>query len=205
VVTFSGRVPLLGEQKRDTDPVCARTPMREDEVLVSNGRLKNVIVRVLGAPALPPPASPLVLDQSRCLYTPRVATATVGQVVEVRNSDPTFHNVHGYVGTSTLFNVPQVPSTPHLTKVFQEDGTLVRFRCDVHQWMTAVVWVQKNPFATVTDERGEARLGELPAGRFEVEAWHERYGAKRAPLVIEAGRTAEVSFDFTGKETAPAD
>src|SRR5262245_32731614 len=46
-VFFAGRVPQMPLTKRDADPYCAKTPMPDEEVIVSfKDRLKNVIIRI---------------------------------------------------------------------------------------------------------------------------------------------------------------
>src|SRR5579872_668728 len=46
-VTLTGVPPEMPMTKRDADPFCARTPTREEEVVVgAGGALKNVIVRI---------------------------------------------------------------------------------------------------------------------------------------------------------------
>src|SRR5690349_903610 len=47
VVTLSGTPPEMPLTKRDADPFCAKTPMKDEEVVVGkNGGLKNAIVRI---------------------------------------------------------------------------------------------------------------------------------------------------------------
>src|SRR3954451_6325938 len=46
-VTLSGTPPEMPMTKRDADPFCAKTPTKDEEVVVGkNGGLKNVIVRI---------------------------------------------------------------------------------------------------------------------------------------------------------------
>jgi plastocyanin len=42
------------------------------------------------------PATPVVLDQKACWYSPNLIGLQVGQPLEVRNSDETLHNVHAW-------------------------------------------------------------------------------------------------------------
>ena len=79
------------------------------------------------------------------MYRPRVQGIVDGQKLEIRNGDPVLHNVHTYEGARTLFNVAQVPGTPNIEKTFTQNGVMLKFKCDVHQWMTGYVWVQNNP------------------------------------------------------------
>src|SRR5262245_46402746 len=99
-VKLTGKPPAPKEVNMKADPFCAKQGVRKDEELVvgAGGGLKNVAVHVVkGAPAgAAAPADPALLDQSGCMYAPRVLMAQAGQTVQIKNSDQTLHNVHTY-------------------------------------------------------------------------------------------------------------
>lgn len=202
VVTFTGKAPEMPELKRATDPFCGKTKMKDEEVLVKDGKLKNVVVHINGAPAAEPPKDPVVIDQDNCMYRPRVVGVVAGQAVKIKNSDKTLHNVHTYKGTSTLFNLAQVPDAPAIEKTFNDSGVLLKFKCDVHQWMTGYAWVQNNPYFAVTGDDGTFEIKGVPAGKYEIEAWHERFGTKKGEVTVAEGKPAEVSFEFAAETAA---
>ena len=136
------------------------------------------------------------------MYRPRVQGIVAGQTLAIKNGDPTLHNVHTYKGTSTLFNQAQVPGTPNIEKKFTDNGAMLKFKCDVHQWMTGFVWVQNNSYFAVTGDDGSFSIKGVPAGKYEIEAWSERLGTKKAEVTIAADKPAEVKFEYTGTETA---
>src|SRR5258706_5988758 len=96
-VRLDGPRPVMEELKRTSDPFCARTRLRSEEVA---GNLANVVVHVLGAPPTAPPREQVILEQRDCMYRPHVSGIVFGQKVEIVNRDPTLHNVHSYQGTS---------------------------------------------------------------------------------------------------------
>jgi plastocyanin len=203
--TISGTVKLIGTPpemamtKRQADPYCAKTPTKEEEVIVgAGGGLKNVVVRISKGLAgrYEPPAAPAVVDQSACMYRPRVQGIVVGQPVHIKNSDMTLHNVHGYKGASTLFNQAQIPGQPPMIKLFTDAGQMAKLKCDVHPWMTGWVLVSSHPFFAVTGDDGGFKISGVPAGSYTVEAWHERYGTKTAELTV-TDKPAETAFQFT--------
>ena len=61
------------------------------------------------------PATPVVIDQQDCMYTPRVVGLVAGQKLAVKNSDNTFHNVHGTLAGKDLFNKPMAPKAADLS------------------------------------------------------------------------------------------
>jgi plastocyanin len=201
-VTLKGKAPEMAELQRSADAFCAKDKMKDEEVVAGpKGELKNVIVRVVGAPAMEPPATPVELDQSQCMYRPRVVALVAGQTLKIKNSDKTLHNIHTYKGMSTIFNVAQVPASAPIEKQFKEGGLLMKLKCDVHQWMTGYAWVQNNPLFAVTGDDGSFDIKGVPDGDWDVEAWHERFGTQKGKVSVKAGTPA--SFEFSFDAAAP--
>ena len=204
-VTVTGKLPVMEDLKRQSDAFCAKKPMKDEAVIAGKkGELQNVIVHINGLPATPPPAEKASLSQDDCMYRPRVQGVVDGQKLEIRNGDPVLHNVHTYEGARTLFNVAQVPGTPNIEKTFTQNGVLLKFKCDVHQWMTGFVWVQNNSYFAVTGADGKFDIKDVPVGTWDIEAWHERFGTKTGKVTVAKGKPAEVKFEFNGTETAAA-
>ena len=200
MVTVTGKLPEMPELKRGADPVCAKKQMKDEEVVAKDGKLKNVLIHINGAPATEPPKEHAVVNQEDCMYRPRVMGVVTGQPFDIKNSDPTLHNVHTYKGASTMFNQAQVPQSPDLTKTFNDNGVLLKLKCDVHQWMTAYVWVQNNPWFAVTGDDGSFTIKGVPAGKYEIEAWHERFGNKKGEVTVEPGKPAEVKLEYNAEQ-----
>jgi plastocyanin len=202
-VTLTGTPPEMAFTKRDADPFCARTPMKDEEVVVgAGGALKNVIVRITKGIMgnYEPPMSNVTIDQSQCMYRPRVAMIMAGQSLLIRNSDQTLHNVHTYKGASTLFNQAEVPGLPAIAKTFKDaTGEILKFKCDVHPWMTGYVGVSAHPFFAVTGEDGKFEIPKVPAGKYTLEAWHERFGTLSQEITVEANKPTPVAFAFASK------
>jgi len=202
-VTVTGKIPVMEDLKRNSDAFCAKKQMKDESVVAGKkGELANVVVHINGLPATAPPAEKATLSQDDCMYRPRVQGVVDGQKLEIRNGDPVLHNVHTYEGARTLFNVAQVPGTPNIEKTFTQNGVMLKFKCDVHQWMTGYIWVQNNGYTAVTGEDGTFDIKRVPAGKYEIEAWHERFGSKKGEVTVSPDKPAEVKFEYTGTETA---
>ena len=163
-VHFSGKAP---EPKAITtpDPFCARQQIKEEELMVGpGGGLKNVLVRVTkgASGTYEAPKVEAIVDQSGCMYRPRVQAVMVGQTVQIKNSDQTLHNVHTYKGASTIFNQAQIPGMGPMSKTFSDGGQVIKFKCDVHPWMTGYVAVATNPFFAVSGADGTFTIDRLP-------------------------------------------
>ena len=202
-VMSDGAPPDRPAVRRD-DPYCARTPQLADDVVVTAGRLRDVLVRVkngslrAAAPAVPAPA---LIDQKDCRYTPHVLGIVVGQKLAIRNSDGTFHNVHGTIGDTQLWNRPASPGDPELRlDGSPRAGDVIDIACDVHPWMHAYAVVQDHTAFAVTGDDGAFELTGLPPGRYTVEAWHPALGTRSITVTLARGKPATARFTFKRSE-----
>ena len=157
------------------DPACdAQVP--DETVLVKDGKLANVLVRLTGAlPRVAVPTVPVVIDQQGCTYRPRVQGAMAGQTIQIRNSDGTLHNVHSYAGARTLFNRAQPPGARPMDTTFPPGTEVVKLKCDVHPWMLGWVVVGEHPWHAVSGADGRFELAGGPGGDLD------RRGLARVP------------------------
>lgn len=175
-------------------------PVYSDAVLSSGGTLQNAFVWIKSgldnykSPA--PPAEPIVMDQRGCMYTPHVVGARVGQKVIFLNSDPVLHNVRSVAAANEPFNEMMPTKDMRLEKVFDKAEVPVRAKCDVHPWMSAFVGVVPHPFFAVSSKDGEFTFVNLPAGEYEMEAWHEVFGRKTEKLIVKPRETTPVAIGF---------
>jgi plastocyanin len=197
-VRFTGKPPEV-HTLSTPDPFCARQPIKEEEVMVgAAGGLKNVIVRVVKGTTgtYEPPATTATVDQSGCMYRPRAQVVMAGQAIQIRNSDQTLHNVHSYRGASTMFNQAQIPGMAPLTKTLSDGGQVIKFKCDVHPWMTGYVAVATNPFFAVSADDGSFTIDRLPPGTYTLEAWHERLGTRSLEVKVADDQPTKAQFEF---------
>lgn len=203
VVKVKGKAPARKELNMKSDPFCAKQPVAHDEdaVVGAGGEVKNVVVRIVKglSGTFPTPADEVVMDQRGCVYAPRVVVAQAGQTVAIKNSDQTLHNVHTYKGPSTLFNQAQVGGQAAIKKKAPGAGDVVKFKCDVHPWMTGWLVVTDSPFFAITGADGAFNIPNVPPGAYTVEAWHERFGTKQGTVTVAAGKTAELKLELAAK------
>lgn len=201
-VTYSGVPPAPHRIDRSSDPACEpRDIVDESMIIAADGSLANVVVRLTDTTLrVTAPSEPVVVTQTDCIYRPRIQGAIEGQPIEIHNGDATVHNVHGYdLGTEpprALYNEAQLAGAAAIRK--PTDGrSMVKLACDIHPWMVGYVVVSPHPFFAVTGEDGAFRLDGVPAGTYQLEAWHEVLGTRTTTVeVTGAGLTAAgISFD----------
>jgi plastocyanin len=205
VVKFDGAVPAAEMIVLTGDPKCVSengAPQRPEERIVvgDNQALQNVFVYVkdgLGNYGFPLPSEPVVLDQDKCRYTPRVLGVRVGQALQIKNSDPLLHNVRSNAVINQAFNKSTPIEGMSFEHTFATKEVMVPFKCDVHGWMSAYVGVLDHPYFGTTAADGKVVLGNLPPGTYTIEAWHEALGTRTQQVTIAAKESRDVSFTFS--------
>lgn len=172
-------------------------PVDETIVASPNGDLANVFVYVKNFKGrMAPPIEPILLDQKACIYKPRVAGVQAGQIMQIRNSDPTFHNVHAVAQNNEEFNFGQPAQGAIDLRKFDNAEVMVKLKCDVHPWMKSYIGVLDHPYFAVSDANGSFAIKGLPAGTWELEAWHEKLGVQRQTVTVAPKATAATAFTF---------
>jgi plastocyanin len=194
VVRWTGPAQVPAQVETDRDRSVCGSSVAEESVLVTDGGLANVVVRV-EVPGLKAPPATLVLDQRGCRYLPRVQAAAPGSTLELRNGDPVLHNVHGYAGVATAFNVPMPTPGGKTPRLLARPG-VIRVACDVHAWMSASIVVTETPHVAVTGAGGRFRLEGVPPGSWQAVAWHERFGEKRVVLEVPASGLVTLPLSY---------
>lgn len=141
-----------------------------------------------------PPAAPVVIDQKNLAFQPHVVPVLVGTRVNFPNSDEVRHNVFSPTRGAT-FDLGSYPLGVSRSQVFDVPG-VVTLLCNVHAEMSAYVVVTETPYFSVTDRDGRFSMPDVPPGRYEVVAWHERAKAVRQRVEVPEGKPATVLFEL---------
>ncbi len=220
VVKFTGEAPKMPLINNGSDPVCAQNKLYAQTILVAgsgdNQTLKNALVRV--KPHTVPgwvPDTPVEINQSQCMYQPRIQAGVVGQQMLVYNVDATAHNVHvraGEIGDRqgavALLNRQQPKKSPGSKNKSKPiamviaDHPVIRLKCDLHGWMNGYVVVSDNPYHAVTGEDGHFEF-KAPVGSLTIQAWHEFYGLKEQTVEVTQDTVSELTFSFNATADNP--
>jgi hypothetical protein len=120
----------------------------------------------------------------------------VGQTLEIKNSDPTLHNVHALAKVNREFNEGQPVQGMISKKKFDKPEVMIKFKCDVHAWMNSYMAVLPHPYFAVSGADGSFTIQGLPPGTYTLEAWHEKFGAQTQPITVGPKESKQVSFTF---------
>jgi hypothetical protein len=203
-VEFDGERPPIEMVRLDADRQCvaaAGGAVQPSSALLlgREGGLENAFVHVsrgLERQRFPIPTEPVVIDQQRCHYVPRVTGVRVGQALEIRNGDPLLHNVRSSSAINQPFNQGQPVQGMVFSHTFTTREVMVPLGCDVHGWMQAFIGAIEHPYFAVTGPDGAFSLPELPPGTYTLEAWHEQLGTRTTEVTLGPGESDDVVFTF---------
>jgi hypothetical protein len=206
-VKFTGKAPEMKvpSKRKDTD-FCKTKEVKYNAVLVKDGKLQDVLVRIKNGEVkgkFDAPTTHAMIEQKDCMYSPRIQGVVAEQSIDIKNDDGTLHNVHTFKGSETLFNQAQPKGSDAISKSW-DDG-IVKFTCDVHPWMRGFVVVTDHPFFSVSKEDGTFEINKIPAGKYAVEAWHSQFGLKTGSVEVADGKPATWDIEFTDKDAEPAE
>ncbi|HTS31525.1 MAG TPA: carboxypeptidase regulatory-like domain-containing protein [Bryobacteraceae bacterium] len=204
-VMFDGTAPTMKAIDMSAVPACTKahpTPARSEEVIVNgNKTLKNAFVWIKSG--LPDktwqvPSTPVELDQSGCMYSPHVIGIMAGQNMQIKNSDPTNHNIHPSPTVNNDWNESQPPGSEPKMKSFPRQEVMIPVKCNVHNWMRAYIGVVNHPFFAVTGDDGSFTIKGLPPGTYTLEVWHEKYGTQDQTVTVGAKESKTQDFTIKG-------
>jgi len=206
-ISFEGTAPPAEKVKLNADPKCAamhKEGLERWQVHVKDGGMADVLVYVKSGAkgTYPVPTEAVLLDQKGCDYSPHMVVMRAGQPLKIRNSDDTLHNIHPRPTANAEFNIGQprqgMESLREGEKGFSKPEVMIPVGCDVHPWMRAYISVFDHPFFAVSQEDGTFEIKGLPAGEYEIEAFHGKLKGQTQKATVKEGETAKLDFTFKG-------
>ena len=200
-ISYDGPAPVMEKVKLNADPKCAamhKGGLERWQIHVNDGGLADVLVYVKSGlkGSYPPPTDPILLDQQGCDYHPHMLVMRAGQPLKIRNSDDTLHNIHPRPTANPEFNIGQPRQGMESTKTFDKQEIMIPVGCDVHPWMRSYIAVVGHPFFSVSKDDGTYEIKGLPAGDYEIEAWHEKLKTQTQKVTVKDGEKAKADFSY---------
>lgn len=188
---------------KDTD-ICGTGNRDLPIVRVNGGAVLDAVVyleKVKEGKAFPAALKKLTINQKKCEFLPYLSAMQNEGVLEAVNSDSTLHNIHTYElikkARRTVLNVSQPEAGSVIEKKIKlRKGTVMKVECDAHDFMHAYVFVAKNPYYAVVNDKGEFEIKDVPAGKYKINVWHGALGTKKGNVEVKGGAAASVNFSY---------
>lgn len=148
------------------------------------------------------------LVNENCLLAPRVQPVFTGSTINVGSNDAVMHHnrfINVATGESEAiapFNDKGeiIPFDRLLTKTAQYEVV-----CDVHKWTHGWMLVLDHPYYAQTGANGSFTIEGIPAGNYQIRAWHPSFGIADGSVSVTPGAAASVTLTVAPKAaSAPA-
>jgi hypothetical protein len=178
-VKWSGPVPRrlvfpITKDAQICDPESKKNADLERLIVGPEGGVANAVVylkNITSGKAMDLPQQRRHLDQKHCRYVPHILLVAQNDTLNMVSSDATLHTIH--MDGAATFNLP-FPFPDRVNSRTMPAAGLVNLRCNGgHVWMNAEMFVAPHPYYAVTDESGHFELTNVPAGTYQIVAWHE--------------------------------
>jgi hypothetical protein len=216
-VKWSGPLPKIAAVPINKDPeVCDPQSQKKRDlerlVVGSGGGVANTVVflkDISKGKAMDLPEEHQFLNQKNCRYEPHLLLVPADGTLRIKSSDPVLHTVH--MSGASDYNLPFPFANQTVSRTMNRNG-LVDLRCNAgHVWMNAEMLVVTHPYYAITDADGNFRLTNVPAGEYEIEAWHEGWKVVGEGAVYDVMTQMRVQrpvfsdpVEWTKKVTVPA-
>ncbi len=202
-VKYAGNAPAPAQIAITKDQaVCGKAPHLEDSFLVSADKgVKNVVISISDpkdGKKMAPAASNPKIDQNGCRFVPRVQIVPAGQTVDIVNDDGILHNIHSWPKNNVPFNKAQPKFRKVMTETFEKPD-VIKITCDVHSWMQGWLIVAGHPYYALSDDKGNFKIADVPAGTYALEYWHEKLGKQTKQVTVPATGAVTADFEFAAK------
>lgn len=210
-VNFTGNIPAPARHTIAGDRFCEeankKNPIMKQEIVINpNKTLANVVVWIAsGGPDYfyePKDGSklpPVILTQRDCKFVPRVVALHTNQKLIVKNVDPTLHNVNAQPRNNPRLNNALIPGGDPATLSFANPEISVKLKSDIHPWMIAYAAVFDHPGYTVVGEDGRFEIPDIPQGEYVLQAWHEKFGIVKVPILVNSDSPTNVIITYTNE------
>jgi plastocyanin len=157
--------------------------------------IANVVVFVKDAPVEHDlPATRASIAQRDEAFVPRVTAVTRASVVEFPNFDPYFHNVFS-LSRGATFDLGRFRKGEKRERMFEQAG-VIKVYCHIHSEMASTIMVFDHRLFTTPSAGGTFAIEAVPAGTYQLSAWHERIGETTKTIQVTAGESASAEFSL---------
>lgn len=136
-----------------------------------------------------------MIDQRNLKFIPTVVAVMVGESIDFPNNDKSWHNVYSKGGAND-FDLGLYPPGKIRSKKFDKPG-VSRILCNAHPDMEAFVVVKDHPFFSVTDNRGNYQIENVPLGKVRVQTWYPNLEVRSETVeIVRDGEVFALNVDL---------
>ena len=161
-----------------------------------------IALKPVGVAAPVAVAATITVTQENLSFKPYISVIRKGGSVVFANRDTVEHHIKSFSSSRPFEIAVHKPGDTPPPIRFDSEGAIVAY-CILHDWMRAYVYVADTPWYGISDNSGLTRIDNIPAGDYEVSAWHPDLGQFKPPLTakvtISASGTAQSTFKFEFK------
>ncbi len=179
-------------------------PPLQETLLVDSGNkgIANVAIYIRKVSRVHESAQPstekVLFDQKACVFLTHVLPMTIGQTVELKNSDPVGHNTNISGNNSFNQTIPANESVDYTPQ--KEEAMPVLAVCSIHPWMASYLLPRANGYYAITAPDGSFEIANVPAGEIlEVQVWHESGTGPKGALVLNTEAGKEMKWSKKGR------
>jgi plastocyanin len=197
-VKLGGAAPKAAKIDMSQDAACKGANTAET-IVADGGNLANVFVYVkegLGDRTFDVPKDAVTIDQQGCKYHPHVLGVMIGQNIDIKNDDPTTHNIHPTPASNREWNESQPPAAAPIEKTFAREEIMLPVKCNQHPWMRMYINVVKSPFYAVSGPDGKYEIKGLPPGDYTLAFVQEKLGEQTQKVTVAAKDSKTVDQTF---------
>ncbi len=139
------------------------------------GQLINAVVYAIPSAGLTETEKNIgsgVINQIDKEFVPGISVYQTGVTVEFPNHDNIRHHVYSF-STAKTFEIPLYKGVPTEPVKFDQPG-VITLGCNIHDWMSAHVFITDTPYFGLSDSEGNVVLNDLPSGTYDVYVWHPK-------------------------------
>jgi len=132
------------------------------------------------------------LKQRSRRFEPNILVVPAGSTVSFPNGDPMFHNVFS-LSKAKQFDLGYYPIGETRTIRFDKAG-VVQVHCHLHPNMKATILVVPSAFYARSGADGTFKISDVPAGDYQIVAWHKSAGLLRKSIHVPENGLVETDF-----------
>ena len=119
------------------------------------------------------------------------------QPIDIKNDDPTNHNIHPLPKINQEWNESQPPKGDTKTKSFPREEVMIPVKCNVHPWMRAYIAVVHASVFRRDRRRRDVYNKEIcPRGPTPWKRSHETYGTVDQQITVGANDSKTVDLTY---------